>query len=164
MKIMTRVLEWGVSVALLVLMVALMLLITVQIVMRYQIGKSLSWSLEVSQILFIWIVFLGAALAVKRHQFAAMDLLARRLPRWWSQRVVFLAIVAFAAVFGALAIDYVGQASLQQLTMTGLPSTVIYVAPVLGSFLMVVFGVEVLVAPAPNASENSREEHPGVSG
>ena len=148
-----RALARLVSAALVALTAALMLLITVQIVMRYQIGRSLAWSLEVSQILFIWIVFLGAALAVHKHQFAAMELVARRLPRWWSQRLVFIVIVAFSVAFGVLALSYVGQASQQRLTMTGLPSAVIYLAPVVAPFLMVVFGLDIVLARASEGEE-----------
>ena len=135
-----------VSLSLVVLTLLLMLLISVQIVMRYLIGKSIPWSLEVSQILFIWIVFLGAALAVDKKQFATMEILARRLPRWWSQRVVFLLITAFATAFGWLALRYLGQTAQQQLTMTGIPSTIIYLAPIVASSLMVVFGLRIVLS------------------
>ena len=146
-----------VSVTLVTLTIGLMLLITVQIVMRYLIGKSLPWSLEVSQILFIWIVFLGSALAVEKRQFAAMEILATRLPRWWSQRLVFVVIVVFAIVFGTLAVNYVGQTSLQRLTMTRLPSTVIYIAPVVASFLMVVFALQVALADASKTDDTLKD-------
>ena len=156
-----RALARSVYGALVLLVSALMLLIFVQIVMRYQFGRSLAWSLEVSQILFVWIVFLGAALGVKQRQFGAMDLLASRLPRWWSQRVVFFVIVAFAGVFCALAVAYLGQTSAQRLTMTGLSSTVIYAAPVAGAVLMMAFGLEILFGPAFERDATTAREAPG---
>jgi TRAP-type C4-dicarboxylate transport system permease small subunit len=138
-----------VSLSLVVLTLLLMLLISVQIVMRYLIGKSIPWSLEVSQILFIWIVFLGAALAVHKKQFATMELLAKRLPRWWSGRLVFVLITAFAIAFGWLALHYLGQTAQQRLTMTDIPSTIIYLAPVVASSLMVVFGLRIVLSAEP---------------
>jgi TRAP-type C4-dicarboxylate transport system permease small subunit len=146
-----------VSLSLVVLTIALMLLIAVQIVMRYVVGKSIPWSLEVSQILFIWIVFLGAALAVEKRQFAAMELLARRLPRWWSERIVFVLITAFAIAFGWLALRYIGQTAQQRLTMTGIPSTIIYVAPIVASSLMIVFGLQIALSAAPEPDAGARD-------
>lgn len=160
MKHAIRALDFAASLVLLLLMIALTVLISVQIVMRYALGASLPWSLEVSQILFVWIVFVGAALAVKRRQFATMELLAKHLPRWWSRRVVFLVIVAFALCLGIMAGRYLGQTALQRLTMTGLPSTVIYLAPVIASVLMAVFGLE--VALKDEKTDQMTQEHLGA--
>jgi TRAP-type C4-dicarboxylate transport system permease small subunit len=157
MKRGIRALAALVSLSLVVLTIALMLLIAVQIVMRYVVGKSIPWSLEVSQILFIWIVFLGAALAVEKRQFAAMELLARRLPRWWSERIVFVLITAFAIAFGWLALRYIGQTAQQRLTMTGIPSTIIYVAPIVASSLMIVFGLQIALSAAPEPDAGARD-------
>jgi len=146
-----------VSLSLVVFTLLLMLLISVQIVMRYLIGQSIPWSLEVSQILFIWIVFLGAALAVQKRQFATMELLAKRLPRWWSERLVFVLITAFAIAFGWLALHYLGQTAQQRLTMTNIPSTIIYLAPIVASSLMVVFGLRIVLSTESKSGESLNE-------
>ena len=149
----TRVLARGVWGALVLLMFALIAVITAEVVMRYVFGRSLVWSLEVSQVLFIWTIFLGASLAVQRRQFTAFDFLTRHFPPWWSRRVIFAVIVLFAAAFGMLAFTYLGHTSLQRLTMTNLPTTVFYVAPVVACILMVVFGLEILLSSAPDTED-----------
>jgi TRAP-type C4-dicarboxylate transport system permease small subunit len=150
-----RALAALIAFSLVALTIALMLLISVQIIMRYIVGKSIPWSLEVAQILFIWIVFLGAALAVEKKQFAAMELLASRLPGWWSRRVIFMLIAAFAVAFGWLAFRYIGQTAQQRLTMTGVPSTIIYVAPIVASLLMVIFALRIVLDTAPEGDAHA---------
>ena len=86
-----------------------------------------------------------------------MELLARRLPRWWSQRLVFVLITVFAIAFGWLSLRYIGQTAQQRLTMTGIPSTVIYVAPIVASLLMVVFGLQIALAAAPETDETVKD-------
>ncbi|HVZ42654.1 MAG TPA: TRAP transporter small permease subunit [Ramlibacter sp.] len=141
-----RQLAWVVSAVLIALMTALILVITAQIVWRF-FGSPLTFSLEVSRILFLWITFLGAALAVHRGQFTALEMLSRRLPRWWSERVICGVVCAFALVLAWHGTLYVARQELGTFTMTGLPMTIVYVAPAVSGVLMFVFAVGRLVSP-----------------
>jgi TRAP-type C4-dicarboxylate transport system permease small subunit len=140
-----RYLSLAASAALAVLMTALIAVISVQVVMRYFFDSPLQWSLEISRILFVWIVFLGSAVAVRRGQYTALEVLSRTFPQWWSERIVPGMVVLFALLLAALGTAYVRGTHGGSFTMTGLPDTVVFVAPAVSAVLMLLFGVEGLL-------------------
>lgn len=58
---------------------------------RYALNASLSWSDELATILFGWSIFLFIASAYLHGEHVHIDLLVRRMPRRWQQRVSLLA-------------------------------------------------------------------------
>ena len=73
-----------------------------QVVFRYVLDSSLSWSEEFSRYVFIWIIFLGTAAAVRRAEHMAVDALVDRLSprgRRWADVAIALIGVAFFALF-----------------------------------------------------------------
>lgn len=86
------------------LLAGLLALITVgvfvQVVLRYAFATSFLWGEELSLFAFIWCVFLGAAICVRRQQHFAfdlpMDFLSPRVARY--QRLLIDALVLAAAL------------------------------------------------------------------
>jgi TRAP-type transport system small permease protein len=62
------------------LIVALVACVTVGVFYRYALGKSLFWSNEVVNFLFVWIVFVGAVVAFHEKKHIALTVLVDRLP------------------------------------------------------------------------------------
>ena len=58
--------------------VALFLLSSLQIVLRYFFGESLFWLPDMVQCLFVWCIFTGAAVIYSRHEHIVVDFLVRR--------------------------------------------------------------------------------------
>lgn len=86
--------ELAIGVALLAVIVAL---VFVAAIMRFY-GHPLIWSVDLAQLLFIWLCFLGAARALRERAHLGIDLLVRRLPHRWRLRIesaLALTIVAF---------------------------------------------------------------------
>jgi TRAP-type C4-dicarboxylate transport system permease small subunit len=83
---------------------AAILVVTAQVLWRYAFNNSLVWTEEASRYLFVWMTFLGAALAVKEQSHigvtAFVDSLPERLRSWL--RVLELALTA--ALLGLLAV------------------------------------------------------------
>lgn len=140
-----RFLEQGIAAVLTVLMSLLIALISVQVVMRFVFHSPLQWSLEVSRILFLWIVFLGAAVAVRRAQYASMDMIARHLPTWWAGRAIVFVMLIFSIMLAVLGARYLIGSDHGHFTMTGLPQLVVYVAPTVSGVLMALFSLELLL-------------------
>ena len=136
------------------MMAALIALISVQIVLRYFFDSPLQWSLEISRILFLWIVFLGAAIAVQRGQYTSLDVISRALPSWWTERLVVAVMVIFAILLATLGTEYVRTSQEGHFTMTGLPDIVVYVAPAVSGVLMFLFGLERLLNTGKKESGN----------
>jgi len=61
------------------LFLILFLVNIVQIILRSITGKSLLWVVDFSQLLMIWIIFLGASVAVFRHEHLLIDFLKHKV-------------------------------------------------------------------------------------
>ncbi len=87
-------LEFAVSAALLAIIV---LLVFVAAVMR-SFGHPLIWSVDMAQLLFIWLCFFGACRAMREKGHIGIDLLVRHLPgrlRFGLEVVLTLVVLAF---------------------------------------------------------------------
>src|SRR5512145_795147 len=60
---------------------ALVLLVSANVFARYALAIGWLWAEEVSRLIFVWVVFLGAYVALRHKQHMAIDLVAARLPR-----------------------------------------------------------------------------------
>lgn len=68
------------------------------VVSRYAFNQPVAWSEEVARYLFIWISFVGGAVAVKHQANFGLDLVSGRLPargRWFLRLAVDVAVAAF---------------------------------------------------------------------
>jgi TRAP-type C4-dicarboxylate transport system permease small subunit len=63
------------------LMVALCVDIAIGVYTRYVVGQTVSWYEEVARYLFIWMAFLGSAVAVRRRGHFVVHLVVDRLAR-----------------------------------------------------------------------------------
>jgi len=137
---------------LLPLLAALLGFITVgvffQIVLRYVFDTSFLWGDELSLFAFIWCVYLGAAIGVRRHNHFAFDFLAERLTgraAGVQRLVVDLAILGVAAVLAIEGWAY-SQLCIQRLSPAlgitlFIPTIVI---PLSGALMAVAAGMDVL--------------------
>ena len=62
------------------ILVALILSVSCNVVGRALFNYSLPWADELARMMFIWLVFIGAAAAFSRYEHIAVDALVRRLP------------------------------------------------------------------------------------
>lgn len=93
---MEEKLHWLLRGACFVLMAAMVAVIFVQVIARYALSDSLSWSEEVGRYLFVWMTFLGAALAVRNRLHVSLDMLVTRLPPG-GQRICW--VISYASMF-----------------------------------------------------------------
>ncbi|MGI6417937.1 MAG: TRAP transporter small permease [Thermoguttaceae bacterium] len=62
------------------LLVAMCLIGAVKVVSRYVLASPLAWTEELATILFAWLVFIGASLALKQNEHFAIDVIVNLLP------------------------------------------------------------------------------------
>jgi TRAP-type C4-dicarboxylate transport system permease small subunit len=82
------------------LLVVIVLLVFAAAVMRF-FGHPLIWSVDLAQLLFIWLCFFGAARAMRKKGHIAIDMAVRWIPHRWRLWLEF-AITAIVLVFLAL--------------------------------------------------------------
>ncbi len=70
--------------AVVILLSAICVTLLLQVIMRYFFGAPLPWSAELSRYLFVWLTFLGAALAYRLSAHIGVDVLAEYLSRRFS--------------------------------------------------------------------------------
>jgi TRAP-type C4-dicarboxylate transport system permease small subunit len=66
--------------ALIVLVIAMTVIVFLQVIYRYLLAQSLSWSEESARYLFAWISLLGAALTVQKRGHFGLELFFKMLP------------------------------------------------------------------------------------
>ncbi len=147
------------------LALGMLLLLTLQVVMRFIVGQALSWSEELALTGFTWAMLLAMALGVRESVHVRMDMLVDAFPealRRYCDKLVSLLILALGACLAWAGLNYVQDSQGTTSAAVAYPIAYLYAAaPVCGA-LIVVFALEQLVlgkAPVPDdASEGLAEE------
>lgn len=152
------------SVLVIGLLAAIFVTLLSQVVMRYVFASPLAWSEELARYLFVWLTFLGAALAYRLGAHIAVDLLAEYLERRAGVRagqVLALAIQAVVVAFlAALLVGGVGlvRGTTHQVTPgLGISMSWVYLAIPVGSAVMI-------LSAAGKAFAAWRQRRSGASG
>jgi TRAP-type C4-dicarboxylate transport system permease small subunit len=129
---------------LLAMMVALCVDVFLGVFSRYVLVRTFTWYDEIARLLFVWIVFLGAAVGVKRSAHFRLHLVVDRFPP---------ALRRGAAIFGALAVvgfgwilieqgwKLVELGQFQQTPVMGLSKQYVYASVPVGGALVILFSL-----------------------
>jgi TRAP-type C4-dicarboxylate transport system permease small subunit len=79
-------------------MAVMIVVVSVQVALRYLLNTSLDWSDEVSRLLFVWGMFLAIPLGIREGAHVGIELLVGHLPREWRR----LLVKAMAVVAGGM--------------------------------------------------------------
>lgn len=93
------------------MLVAMLVICTMQVVWRYVIQSSLSWSEELARYIFAWLVWLAAAYATKKLRHLRITFLQEIVPerfRWLFDMLALVMSIVFAIIFGSIAVKMVG--------------------------------------------------------
>ncbi|MBX2882920.1 MAG: TRAP transporter small permease [Granulosicoccus sp.] len=120
------------------LMIALIVPVTLQILSRYTgIIPRFIWTEEIARFCFVWIVLIGAMIAVRDDSHFTVDLLPQpksALSKLVSRLFVHFATLVLALSFLIWGYDFGVLGSRQQSEISGLPMLAIYIAwPVAGA-------------------------------
>jgi TRAP-type C4-dicarboxylate transport system permease small subunit len=77
-------------------MLAITLVLFAGVIWRYFFVDPLTWSDEISRLLFVWLAFVGAAVGVKRGSHSAVAFFETRMPEHWQRGMALLALAAIA--------------------------------------------------------------------
>lgn len=95
---MKKMLDTLIEAACATMVVALAVIVFIQVFNRFVLQTPLAWSEDLAMLLFQWVVFLGAALGVKRMRHFGIELLVRQFPERWRHRIELLTPVVMAIV------------------------------------------------------------------
>lgn len=121
------------------LMLAMVAIIFSQVIARYAFSNSLSWSEEAGRYIFVWMTFLGAAMAVRDRQHVSLDLVLKSLPdslQILLLTISYLAMLVFTAVLIYGGIKFVARGSNQISSALEIPMHYVYIVLPLGGALI----------------------------
>lgn len=84
------------------LLVALIISVSANVIGRAVLNHSLPWADELARMLFIWLIFVGAAAAFARYEHIAVDFLVRRLKPRAAHAVYLFQHLAITALMGVI--------------------------------------------------------------
>ena len=142
-----KVLDNGVEWLCLVLMAVLAFDLMLGVFSRYVLFRTFTWYDEIARACFVWVVFLGAAVGVKRGTHFGLHLLVDKLPdraRRLAAFVTPLTIIVFSCVLVVQGLAFIEFGRFQQLPVMGISKVWVYAAMPVGGALMIVYSVQSL--------------------
>lgn len=117
------------------------------VVLRYAFNSGITWSEEMARFLFIWLVLLGAIMALKENAHLGVDMLIKRLPKPLKKALYVISnlivlFVLYLLVEGSWKMTVLNADSLAP--ATGMPLSYIYCTGVVmgvGMAVIIVFNI-----------------------
>ncbi|KAA0013835.1 TRAP transporter small permease [Billgrantia pellis] len=121
------------------ILVALIVSVSANVIGRSMFNRSLPWADELARMLFIWLIFVGAAAAFARYEHIAVDFLVRRLKPRAAYALFLLQHLIIAALMGIMVWGgyLVMSRSTGRTAILGVPWNLINVSLVLCSLFIV---------------------------
>lgn len=118
---------------------SIVLIMGLQVIMRYVFRSSLSWSEELSRYLFIWFSFLGLSHGVHAETHIQLDLTETFFPKMKKPlrhigNLVFIVFILYMIMPGIKTIDFL-MTTKQKSPALGIPMYYVYISLLIGLFL-----------------------------
>ncbi|HEY0440245.1 MAG TPA: TRAP transporter small permease [Xanthobacteraceae bacterium] len=144
MKLIRKICSDGVEWICLILMAALAVDLMLGVFSRYVLFRTFTWYDEIARACFVWVVFLGAAVGVKRGSHFGLHLFVDRAPAWFRRAAAILTpliVIAFSAVLVVQGLAFLEFGRFQQLPVMGVSKVWIYAAMPTGGALMILYSL-----------------------
>ncbi len=122
-----------------------------QVVCRFVLQVPAVWTEEVARMSFVWLIFLGAAIAVKEGTHLTLDMVTAAMPprmRTLMQYWVLGLILVLSGVIFYAGYSYCMRSMGKTAVTLPIPSNCVYAAVPIAAALMIFFAVEHLVNKA----------------
>ncbi|KEA63960.1 TRAP-type C4-dicarboxylate transport system, small permease component [Marinobacterium lacunae] len=158
---LARVTEQCLSALMVAALVTMIVLVFVNVVLRYGFNSGISVSVELSRFLFVWVTFLGAVVALLKQQHLGVTTLMALLPRAvlpWLERLVTLMMLGCALMLmvGAYKQTLLNWDNLSPIS--GIPVGVFYLAGLITGVLMSIVLLYRVFVPSNLFAEPAGEE------
>lgn len=119
--------------------IVMTMMIFLQVIYRYLIGDSLSFSEELARYMFIWSVAMGSALALKTRSHIGVEILVERLPKslaYPAKSVASIVNLLFFALLIWYGFDMVVETMDQESAALSLPMGYVYLSVPLSGIVL----------------------------
>jgi len=139
-----------------VLLVAMAVVISVNVFMRYVLNSGLRWSEEIALVLVVWFTFISMAMGVKNHLHIHLNLLPSNLPPRIDklllklENLLMLGCGVVFLIYGSILTKFTMQSILPG---TGLPAGIMYIVMPIASIPIIYDSIRELISgrEAPHA-------------
>lgn len=123
-----------------ILLIAMTVILTIQIIMRYIFHNSLTWAEELSCIMLVWSGFLSVSYTIRQNSAMRLTMAATALPMVARNAILLAAQIIMLVFFGFLSVQsFALLSSTQQSTPAlGMPMVYLYVITTIGFTLGVI--------------------------
>ena len=147
MRFLKRFVDSGVEWLCILLLAAISIDLLLGVFSRYVLERTFVWYDEVARACFMWLVFLGAAVAVRRGAHFGLDVLVGMLPpplKRAARLLTPLTVVVFSGALIWLGWDLMRHGATQTTAVMGMPVSWIYAAMPVGGALMAYYAAMLL--------------------
>ncbi|KEP68950.1 TRAP transporter small permease [Thioclava sp. BHET1] len=145
---MTRILNTVELAVGIILLATITFLVFIAAVMRF-FGHPLIWSVDLAQLLFIWLCFVGATRAMRQRVHLGVDFLVRLLPhraRLWLESALYLVFCAFLLALTVEGYKLTMMNMQRKFGDSGLPYAWVTIAVPVGSVLLIIAMTQNLIS------------------
>jgi len=132
-------LDWINDKVTLIILVLLNLVVGLQVLCRYALNHSLYWSEELARYLFIWFVFLSAAMVLRQDRHIQVSVFVDMLPTSMKRVIIVLGDLLMLGFVLVVFVESIRLASMVWTVLTAameIPWTFVYLGILLGMGLM----------------------------
>ena len=148
MRVFRKLLDGGVEWLCILLLAVITVDLLLGVYSRYVLGRTFVWYDEVARACFMWLVFLGAAAAVRRGAHFGLHMFVEMMPPHLKRAALLmtpLTVIAFSAALVWLGWEFTQHGSTQTTAVMAMPVSWIYAAMPLGGALMAFYAFAVLI-------------------
>lgn len=137
-----------VGIALSLVLAVMSILIVVQVFTRYVVDITLTWSEEAARYLMVYVIFLGAALAMRKQQHIAIEFLVQTINekiRNLLKLVILIISIGFFVMLLAKGIEILQFVDNQKSPSLRIPMSIPYAAIPIGAGLLIINSIAVML-------------------
>ncbi|MFS0673897.1 TRAP transporter small permease [Ornithinibacillus sp. 179-J 7C1 HS] len=124
------------------LMFLMVSVVTAQVISRYLFNSPFTWTEELARYTFVWVSFLGMAIAVKYGSHIALDMLARKLTGISRKSLMVfnnLLVLVFSGILTYSGFEFVKLGARQTSPSLSLPMDIVYLVIPISGILLIYF-------------------------
>ena len=138
-KLLARI-DWVLDKVTLAILILLNLVVGAQVFARYVLNHSLFWSEELARYLFIWLVFLSAAMVLRQDRHIQVSAFVDMLPASMKRAIIILGDLLMLGFVLIVFVESIRLAGMVWTVLTAameIPWTFVYLGIILGMAIMV---------------------------
>ena len=150
-QIMLRIEKWMGKIVILLtgsMLFAITGIIFIQVIFRYILHNSLSWSEELTRYLMVWMIFLGTGYVLGQKAHSSMDMIVKKLPekiQFISEKLNAVLLVFFSYIIIRYGFELMMLGTKQKSSALQIPMNYVYLGIPIGGVILLFYSLLTLV-------------------